>query len=1323
MPEGTDFYSSFTSNLDRALQNGDKLSDDTIKNIQLTGDYLNQKSDYDNNIYDPDGYYKSLEDSISKRRESLSRGVAYVNDPALDWLPNWVKAGYNSSLQGLTQEIATGKRQYNLTGYHPSLLADVGSTLVSFLMPADFLTMAVGGGIGGFGAKAAVQSGLRKAIQTGASSVLKGAPLKKSVTKAILGKNYDKAWNIMRRQGGIKKSQAQELINIGTENVLQKAIMQGSGGATGLGFYSGLQSSLGQIADPNSELDMVMALKEGGKGAILGAVTAGTQPITREIIKRNLSRPITTRSGEIAQEAAVKAVETTQFGTLAPALSGEAPSLESYAHAAGVIGGLGAQRYAMGKMVRGYRNIRDARQEAIINSSQDAEALARISEGMKDSNVYIDKDGVRVKDITFEKKIVKQKGKKDRTETFVNMVDASTQDPLKPITMREFQRRVFSTKSAKHTPESLETSRRKNIFQLKDRLKLSLDEFRNKVDTTRGKGESYKYKEKETGYGSLNSVQKLKLLENLRHERRVGIIKNRLESAGYMNSLLPKKYLGDIILPDIIPKGWRRLEKRGVTQYSTRSYRKINEADSRMYTLLGEALQKFIDIGLFKEGIPARLSKVTKAGREASDKMFRELADKLEDPAFSNDPQVKKYREVMDWMWETSKKAGIDLGKKEDFYFPRVIKQEFLEIFNSEIAKVTDKNPQLFNESSNFDKPEFQKKLGLLVRSGQIDKRMRDVLYEMAGIPLEADAKQASQIRDYDARVSKAFKVLNNRTTTQFHNVAKHLEVSRIKDELPNSILERDPRLVLTRYANQWARRVSFVENFGKRGEYITETLKQLKDIEGKANKKDALKLGEEQRILSMAFDAYTNKIEMNPSYNWKAPWARKVWSDITNFEIATKIGLGFATIPNLTQLTISTALKAGYMPLFKAIYKISRPTEEGRKYRSAIKKSGTTNLSIFQTLFGLEPSAENSFMGRWAERFTTASGFKKINQINQLVSAATAKEWIGDLQKVATGKGKGLSRLKSRRWAVENLKELGINDVNKITDRQTAEAMYRFARDTQLQKNILQEALAFNDPRFRPFFLFKKFGYKQFNWIKDQLISEVRRGNIFPMLRLSMAGMLGGEFVAWARDAMGEFWAGKEVYDENEYFLNLGNVKDVALGAKEPESLIDVSKMTWADVVDRFASVGAFGILGDMVAAENKFRALEFAAKPAVAQDFDKIWLTMTKTWENIGDYGGVGALKRMPKYLAPALGTVPRRVAERYKPAGQQKADTKRRKGIVKTKIFEYMIDGNDVMSARLIENWNRSYPENPIMYDDIDADAIYNFLKKKAERRANP
>ena len=152
MPEGTDFYSSFTSNLDKALQNEGNLNDDTVRNLQLTGDYLNQKSDYDNNIYDPDGYYKSLEDSISKRRDSLAKGVAYVNDPALEWLPNWVKAGYNSSLTGLSALIATGRQRFNLGDYEPGMLEDIGANLVSFLMPADLATMVAGGGVAGFGA-------------------------------------------------------------------------------------------------------------------------------------------------------------------------------------------------------------------------------------------------------------------------------------------------------------------------------------------------------------------------------------------------------------------------------------------------------------------------------------------------------------------------------------------------------------------------------------------------------------------------------------------------------------------------------------------------------------------------------------------------------------------------------------------------------------------------------------------------------------------------------------------------------------------------------------------------------------------------------------------------------------------------------------------------------------------------------------------------------------------------------------------------------------------------------------------------------------------
>ena len=463
-------------------------------------------------------------------------------------------------------------------------------------------------------------------------------------------------------------------------------------------------------------------------------------------------------------------------------------------------------------------------------------------------------------------------------------------------------------------------------------------------------------------------------------------------------------------------------------------------------------------------------------------------------------------------------------------------------------------------------------------------------------------------------------------------------------------------------------------------------------------------------------YKIYTNKIELDPSHNWANPTVRRVWNEIVDFEIGTKIGLGFATVPNLTQLSISTAVKTGYYPVIKGMYKLMTSSE----YRKLIKQSGVTNISLYESLAGLKPS--DTFFNRFAEGATWLSGFKKINQINQLVSSAAAKEWIDMLQPIAQGKGTG--KFKARRnWARANLKDLGLLNINKITDRQKTESMYRFARDTQLQRNILQEPLVFNDPRFRPFFLFKKFGYKQFNWIRGQLGDELRRGNIFPMLRLASAGLFGGEFVSLARDKLANFWAGEEVYNENEPFLNFGNLKDVAFGDRPINSLLNSDRMTWGDVLDRFASVGSFGVAMDIVAAENTIRALEFAGKPAVVQDFDKIWTAMSKTWENIKDYGGMGALQRMPKYIAPVFGTVPRRIAQRFETEGQRKSYVKYRKGITRSKILDYIIEGDSVRATRLIVNWNKSFPVNPILYDDIAVDQITKHIVNKAKKKANP
>jgi hypothetical protein len=173
-------------------------------------------------------------------------------------------------------------------------------------------------------------------------------------------------------------------------------------------------------------------------------------------------------------------------------------------------------------------------------------------------------------------------------------------------------------------------------------------------------------------------------------------------------------------------------------------------------------------------------------------------------------------------------------------------------------------------------------------------------------------------------------------------------------------------------------------------------------------------------------------------------------------------------------------------------------------------------------------------------------------------------------------------------------------------------------------------------------------------------------------------------------------------------------------------DQYIDMSEFTIDDYVDRFASVGAFGIVGDIVANENKIRAIEFAGKPAIVQDLDKIWSAMTRTIEDTKDYG-LGAAFRMPKYVAPVLGTIPRRGLERFErkfAPGQREAYVKRIKQLRLSDIKDAIIEGDSNKATRLIFDYNRTFgSENPIGYEDYDADAITERIINKAKRRANP
>jgi len=1345
MPESTKRYNYFSDYIDNLSDDG--LDDASVANVQTNGDYLDQKSNFDNNLYDPQSYYDALLEKNNEQKVSKEDGDLYGFIPG-EWLPDWVKAGYQNSITGLADKIATGEDRFDLSNYSPSMMEDVGATLISFLQPLDILSLATTGGIGGIAAKSATKAAVRKALKSG---VGKGVKVSDDLVKSVLGDNVLLSSGIRRAKTaigsvdklkggageafrattnplneakrrltlqGISAKKANDIIEKAAPKVLNQAFQAAAVGGTQLGFYSGLQSSLGQIADPDQEFDLLMNIKNASKGAVLGSVTAGSAPIVKSFLSPNLNK--------LTQQLAVKAVETAEFGTLAPIMEGELPTAEDYVHSAAVIGALNAQKYATGKITKGYRKIRDAKKEIGLTVEEGAQFYGALKSAEFEANqVYTDRNGFKVNNVkldTREKTVEKtniETGVEKRVikEDIVTFKDLKTSELLEPITFSEFQSRGFSRSGGKYTPEALQKKRIDSIFGIKKEINMNDANFLDRASKI------LKTELRDTNINkvvsSMTPVQQLKLQHRMRKEAVVNKLRTEIKKSGWETTMMPDKLFSDYHGLKFLDRAGKRLQ----TQISGDAKKRVDNYNVDYFSYMGTLSQMYNDIGLYAKGMVGYKESISKFTKE---KLFKETKDKLEqesieigrklqNPKYANDPVIKQYREIFDYMWEEAKKAGVDLGKKEEWYFPRIVKQDVLKIFSQDFGKLRAENPQLFTETSLYRNSNFQKVIGEIVEKGKVSKETRDVLYEMAGIRKDLSREQ---VPDFDIKISGAFRKLNTTTNVQYHNVAEHLQISRKAKDLPESILETDARIVMSKYGHQWARKVAESKNFGNSGEFWVasrDVLNKAIKVSDSGSKRKKV-LTEERDVLDNMYKILTNKIELDPSHNWKSPQAKKVWSDIVDFEIGSKIGLGFATVPNITQVAISTALKTGYYPIIKGIYKLSTSKE----YRDLVGKSGVSNISIYQSLAGLRPNDSN--MGKFAEFTTWASGFQKMNQINQLVSAAAAKEWVGMLQPIAQGKGTG--KFKTRQnWARENLRELGISNINNISETQISKSMYRFARDTQLQRNILEEPLIFNDPRFRPLFLFKKFGYKQFNWVRGALGSELKRGNIFPMLRLASAGLFGGEFVSFARDKLATFYAGEEVFNENEYFLNFGNLKDVAFGDKKIDSLISADRMTWGDALDRFASVGAMGISMDIVAAENTIRAIEFAGKPAVVQDFDKIWQTMTRTWENLGEYGSLGALQRMPKYLAPLFGTVPRRLAQRIEPSGQKESYVKYRKGFTRSKILDYMIEGDSIRATRLVKNWNRSFPQNPILYDDIGVDDITKRILRKAKKKLKP
>ena len=351
MPENQTDLSYYTDLLDSAVSNNDTDVNSALS-LQYYTDLLNPPTDEP--VTDYSAYQgQAVREATEEIKESQDDESLYGFIPG-EWLPTWVKDGYNNSIEGLAQQVITGNKTFEVGQYEKenfSTLEDIGSTVVSFLTLTDLGTMFAGAGIGGLAVRGTAQTAAREAIKAGLKTGVKkklAGELSEEIVGKVVKQNAPRAVELLARNGGVSREAAERVIGTASERVT-KALMkeQAVVGASGLGFYSGLSSALGQKATTD-DISITQTLADTARGSALGLITAGSGSAMNSYLINKLGRPAETAVEKSAHFAAVKALEITEFGLLTSPLHGEMPKPEDFIHAAGTIGALTVAKNAVG---------------------------------------------------------------------------------------------------------------------------------------------------------------------------------------------------------------------------------------------------------------------------------------------------------------------------------------------------------------------------------------------------------------------------------------------------------------------------------------------------------------------------------------------------------------------------------------------------------------------------------------------------------------------------------------------------------------------------------------------------------------------------------------------------------------------------------------------------------------------------------------------------------------------------------------------------------------------------------------------------------------
>lgn len=674
--------------------------------------------------------------------------------------------------------------------------------------------------------------------------------------------------------------------------------------------------------------------------------------------------------------------------------------------------------------------------------------------------------------------------------------------------------------------------------------------------------------------------------------------------------------------------------------------RKMNKQAEIAHNLWGEAVENI-------SSVPITIGGKTKLFRNWGRGKQELIADMIEAG------EIKGFSTQTRKVIEGAAKSGVSVAGFTKDYFPKVMKPQIREDIVSDLQKMAKGFTAQLKEQFGGNEKEISKFV-------QAQIRLRG-MKQSTTLAIEHLVK-TGQAKSYFEAVVK----LEDRALSDIFQPFGNLEKKRVLD-LPKEFYDRNAKEVLFNYTKAAGERTADVRIWGKRGEAFRALQSRMSSNEAQ----DA------QLLLKMS----KGQLNRDPAYA-AGPDMKRLADAFTGFQVTTKIASGYGTLLNVSQSFISTFREAGWIRGFQGVSRLLKKSGRELSRRSG----GIMDQPILQ-LTGERPGG---VFAEVADVATTVSGFRGINRLNQYVAASTGEVFVKDLHKLANKSLQG--SVFRRDWARKKLNDFGINHKSVLTDEKIKNFMYRFATDTQLQKNVMADPIAFNLPKWRTFFLFKRFGYRQWVYTKDQLTRELSRGNVLPILRLGAGGYVGGETVIWAKNEISNF------------------LQDANYNYRKSDPL------SFRRLIEDIAAVGSAGFVTDMIDADDSediVQSILFAATPVLLSDAGKVASTAIGAGADIGrglPLKDVG--RRAFITFSRALGSLPSAASKRL----QSEKEIKRRLdfywGDERKEILDLFIDGKNQEARDRIDLWNDAFPEKPFKNKDVNNKEVNKRIRRKKE-----